>query len=127
MAVDKDNFKVGLVYYICPICGAKADEAIVMNQKLTKREADKIAEMNHKCVGFSNKACDKCASRKDEMFFITCHETNNDRIRIKYCGVKHTSSFKDDVKDYICKTENGVEFVVCDEKTFNSIIHCNDN
>ncbi len=26
--------------------------------------------------------------------------------------------------EIFCKTENGVEFVVCDEKTFNSIIHC---
>lgn len=127
MSHNEDNFKVALVYYACPICGSKADESIVMNQKLTKTEASKVERMDKRIVGISYKACEKCASKKDEMWFITCHTINNDHIGFKYCGIKHTSDFKNYVKDYINKTANGVEFALCDEETFDDIIHSNDN
>lgn len=123
----KDNFKVALVYHACPICGSKADESVIMNQKLTKKEADKVAELDHKIIGLSENACEECVNRKDEMFFVTCHKTNNNHIKFKYCGIKHTSDFKNEIKDYINTTKNGVEFVVCDEETFDAIIHSNDN
>ena len=55
-----DKFKVGIVNYACPVCGKVADSQIIMNTKLTKKEADKIQQMHNKTIGFSDKPCKEC-------------------------------------------------------------------
>lgn len=55
-----DKLKVGIVNYACPVCGKVADSQIIMNTKLTKKEADKIQQMHDKTIGFSKHLCKEC-------------------------------------------------------------------
>lgn len=55
-----DTFKIGIVNYACPVCGKVADSQIIMNTKLTKKEADKIEQINNKTIGFSKHFCKEC-------------------------------------------------------------------
>lgn len=61
------NLETALVHEVCPICCAKTNEQIVLNQKLTKKAAVQVKEMNGKTIGFSN-PCDECQGHIDDNF-----------------------------------------------------------
>ena len=73
--MTKDNTDivgVALVHYVCPICckPIENDSAIVMNKVLTKKAVKEVNELNGKAVGYSNNACDNCASYKEEVVYV---------------------------------------------------------
>lgn len=113
----EDVIGVALVHYACPICGREIDDdsAILMNQKLTKKAAKEINELNGKCVGFSNKACNECASHKDECIYVI--EINEEQSTStspyrtgKYWGVVKNWALFIDHPEFILETDNGVKY-----------------
>lgn len=119
----EDIIGVALVHYACPICGREIDDdsAILMNQKLTKKAAKEVNELNGKCVGFSNKACNECASHKDECIYVI--EINEEQSTStspyrtgKYWGVVKDFSLFVEHPEFILETDNGVKYCFMTEE-----------
>lgn len=60
MTTNTDNWEVGMVHELCPICCVKLNEQIILPQKLNKKTAEEIKAMNGKAIGFSNEPCKDC-------------------------------------------------------------------
>lgn len=61
------NLETALVHEVCPICCAKTNEQILLNQQLTKKAAAQVKEMHGKAIGYSE-PCKECQSRIDNGF-----------------------------------------------------------
>ena len=119
----EDVIGVALVHYACPICGREIDDdsAILMNQKLTKKAAKEVNELNGKCVGFSNKACNECASHKDEcIYVIEINEEKSEPDKLyrtgMYWGVVKDFSLFVEHPEFILETDNGVKYCFMTEE-----------
>lgn len=51
---------VALVHELCRICGKPTNEHIIMNQRLTKKNAKDIESLHKKAIGYSEEPCDEC-------------------------------------------------------------------
>ena len=58
--MKEDTLGVALVHELCRICGKEVNEQIVMNQKLTEKNATEIKSMHKKAIGYSEEPCDEC-------------------------------------------------------------------
>lgn len=125
---NEDVIGVALVHYVCPICGKpiENDSAIIMNKILTKKRAKEVNELNGKCVGFSNKACDECASHKDDCIYIIeideeKSEPNNLYRTGRYLGVIKDFPLFVDHPEFILETDNGVKYCFMSDKVIKEI------
>lgn len=114
---QEDVIGVALVHYACPVCGKEMDDdnVILMNQKLTKKNAKEVNELNGKCIGFSNNACDECASHKDECVYIIEINEEQSTPTSPYRTGKLWGIVKDwplfvDHPEFILETDNGVKY-----------------
>lgn len=119
--MSKDNFAVGMVNYICPICGKVVDNAIIMNERLTKKAAEEVRKANGKTVGYSENACEECASYKDECIYVIeidakKSEPNNPYRTGMYWGIRKDFALFVDHPEYVLKTKNGVQFCFMDKE-----------
>lgn len=119
--MSEDTFGVAMVNYACPICGRVANSAIIMNQRFTKKDAEKVKELNNKTVGWSESACKECASHKDECIYIVeidaeKSEPNNPYRTGMYWGVRKDFALFVDHPEYVLKTKDGVQFCFMDKE-----------
>lgn len=56
----ENKFEVALAKEACLACGTLIDGPIIMNTKLTKKEAQKVKNIHGKCIGYAKKLCPKC-------------------------------------------------------------------
>ena len=124
--MSKDNFAVGMVNYICPICGKVVDNAIIMNERLTKKAAEEVRKANGKTVGYSENACEECASYKDECVYVIeidakKSEPNNPYRTGMYWGIRKDFALFVDHPEYILKTKDGVQFCFMDIEVANHL------
>ena len=122
--MSKDNFAVGLVNYACPICGETAQSNVIMNSKLTEKAAQEVREVDGKVVGYSDTACEKCASHKNEVVYVVEIDDSksqpNNLYRTGYIwGVKPDIPLITDNKDYVLTTKDGVRFMFMDKEVTN--------
>ena len=65
-----NNLEVALVKRLCPVCLKEQDAEIIMNSKLTSKDADSVKEMHGKVVGYGD-LCEDCKSPIGEgVYFI---------------------------------------------------------
>ena len=77
--MKESNLEVALAKEVCLICGKEIDGPITMNQLLTKKEADKVKELNGKVIGFAKEPCKECKEYLDKAFlFIGYDESKSD-------------------------------------------------
>lgn len=119
--MSEDNFAVGMVNYICPICGKVVDNAIIMNKRLIKKAAEEVRKANGKTVGYSENACKECASYKDECVYVIeidakKSEPNNPYRTGMYWGIRKDFALFVDHPEYVLKTKNGVQFCFMDKE-----------
>lgn len=124
--MSEDTFGVAMVNYACPICGKIVDNAIIMNQRLTKKDAEKVKELNNKTMDWSENACEKCASYKDEHIYIVeidakKSKPNNPYHTGIYWRVRKDFDLFVDNPEYILKTKNGVQYCFMDKEFANKI------
>ena len=117
--MSEDNFAVGIVNYVCPICGKTAKTDIIMNTRLTQKAAQEVREANGKVVGYSDNACEECASHKDKVVYIVEIDASksepNNPYRTGYIwGIKSDIPLITDCEDYIITTKDGVRFMFMD-------------
>lgn len=117
--MSEDNFAVGLVNYVCPICGKTAQTDIIMNSKFTKKAADEVRETNGKVIGYCSHACKECAAHKDEVVYVVEIDASksepNNPYRTGYVwGIKSDIPLITDCEDYIITTKDGVRFMFMD-------------
>lgn len=48
--MSDNKLGVAIVHEVCPICGKPMNESIVINKRLTVKEAKKVEDMNHKAI-----------------------------------------------------------------------------
>lgn len=119
--MSKDNFAIGLVNYICPICGKVVDNAIIMNERLNEKSAEEIRKAHGKAIGYSENACEKCASHKDDCVYVIeidaeKSEPNNPYRTGMYWGVRKDIALFVEHPEYILKTKDGVQFCFIDKE-----------
>lgn len=119
--MSEDNFAIGLVNYICPICGKVVDNAIIMNERLNEKSAEEIRKAHGKAIGYSENACEKCASHKDDCVYVIeidaeKSEPNNPYRTGMYWGVRKDIALFVEHPEYILKTKDGVQFCFIDKE-----------
>lgn len=124
--MSKDNFAVGMVNYICPICAKVIDHAIIMNQRLTKKDADEIRKADGQIVGYADHTCEECAAHKDECIYVIeidaeKSESNNHYRTGMYWGVRKDIALFVEHPEYVLKTKDGVQFCFIDKEFANKI------
>lgn len=50
---------IALVKHLCPVC-LNPEESIIMNNRLTEKNAKEIESMHNKNVGYTKEPCDQC-------------------------------------------------------------------
>lgn len=124
--MSEDNFAIGLVNYICPICGKVVDSAIIMNERLNKKSAEEIRKAHGKAIGYSENACEECASHKDDCVYVIeidaeKSEPNNPYRTGKYWGIVKDFALFVDHPEYIITTKNGVSFCFMDKEVTHKL------
>lgn len=124
--MSKDNFVVGMVNYICPICTKVIDHAIIMNQRLTKKAADEIRQANGQTVGYADHACEECAEHKDECIYVIeidaeKSKPNNPYRTGMYWGVRKDFALFVDHPEYVLKTKDDVQYCFMDKECAKQI------
>lgn len=119
--MSEDNFEVGMVNYVCPICGKVVDNAIIINERLTKKAAEEVRKANGKTIGWSENACEKCASHKDECVYVIeidaeKSEKNNPYRTGNYWGVRKDFALFVERPEFILTTKNDVSFCFMDKE-----------
>lgn len=61
-----DNWEVGLVHELCPICHSKVNEQILVPKRFSRKIAEEIKEANGKSIGISDDLCEECKKFKEE-------------------------------------------------------------
>lgn len=71
MSRMSEDFGLALAKELCPICAKEIDGPIVIGQVLSKKNAQKVNEMNGKVIGWSRKPCPECQKFIDDgIFFV---------------------------------------------------------
>ena len=71
MSRMSEDFGLALAKELCPICAKEIDGPIVMGTVLSKKNAQKVNEMNGKVIGWSQKPCPECQKHIDNgVFFV---------------------------------------------------------
>lgn len=66
-----EDLGVALAKELCPICAKEIDGPILMGTVLSKKNAQKVNEMNGKVIGWSHKPCPECQKHIDSgVFFV---------------------------------------------------------
>lgn len=122
--MSKDNLSAAVVYEVCPICGKKVNDFVIMNRLLIPGYAKQVREMNGKPVGFSKNACEECSKHKDEcIYVISIDSSKSDSKSLE--GIYRTGQIVGIRKDFqlfidhpemIITTDNGVQFCFIDEE-----------
>lgn len=117
------DVKIGtaLVHEVCPICGKPMNESIVINQKLTTKEAKKVEKLNGKAIGISKDACDECLKFKDTAIFcIAIDEEKSDKNNFyrtgRISGITKNFKLFTEHPESIITTENGVSYCFTSEE-----------
>ena len=115
-----------LAHYICPICGKSVEEVILMNKRLTEKDAKHVEEFHNKAIGFSDNACKECVLHKDEVIYVIeidaeKSELNNPYRTGMYWGLRKDFALFVEHPEYILETKNGVQFCFMDKETTKQI------
>ena len=126
------NFEVALVKRACPICGKKVDSEIIVNQKLTKKAAEEVKNLNGKVIGYADKVCEDCSKYKDKLFIIEIDPEKSDMKRMetiyrtgRYLVVDKNCQLYTDAKNFIIKLKDDVELIFMDKEAFSRIYENN--
>lgn len=68
--MSDDKIETAIVYGVCPLCGKKDEGTIVMNTRLTKKDADEVKSLHNKAVGIANKPCKECQDMMAKGFLL---------------------------------------------------------
>lgn len=71
MSRMSEDFGVALAKELCPICAKEMDGPILMGSVLSKKNAQRVNELNGKVIGWSPKPCPECQKHIDAgVFFV---------------------------------------------------------
>ena len=124
MKMSDNKLGVALVKELCPVCCKEIDGPIIMNTRLTKKNAEEVENLHNKVVGFANHCCEECSKYKDKaVFFVSIDESksSSDSLKNLYrtgkiSGIKKESDIVESCKNYIVTIEDGTQIVFIDEK-----------
>ena len=68
--MSEDIFGVALVHELCRICAKEMNEQIVMNQRLTEKNAKDIKSMHKQAIGYAQEPCDECKELMTKGFIL---------------------------------------------------------
>lgn len=124
--MSEDNFAVSLVNYICPICGKVVENAIIMNERFTKKAAEEVRKAHGKNIGFSECACEKCASHKDDCVYVIeidveKSDSDNPYRTGDYWGINKNYCLFIDHPEFIITTKNGVSYCFMDKEVTHKL------
>lgn len=118
--MSTDNLAIVIAHKCCPICGSISEDVILMNQKLTENEAEKVKDLDGEIIGASENACKECSKYKDSVVFcIAIDEEKSTKEMLHRTGqitgvVKDFALFKEH-PEFIQTTKNGVQYCFISE------------
>lgn len=63
---QENDWAVGLVHELCPICCAKMNEMVIIPERLTAKTKENIEQSHMKPIGFSAEPCEECKKNLDK-------------------------------------------------------------
>jgi len=67
---NKNKIGVALTKELCPVCTKEMDGAILINKKLTEKEAEKVESLHGKVISWSKELCPECKKMKEQGFIL---------------------------------------------------------
>ena len=88
---------------------------------LMKKSAEEIRKAHGKAIGYSENACERCVSHKDDCVYVIeidaeKSEPNNPYRTGMYWGVRKDIALFVEHPEYILKTKDGVQFCFIDKE-----------
>jgi len=71
-----ENFAVSLAKELCIVCCKEMDGPILINKRLTKKDAERVKNLNGKVIGWSEKLCDDCNDMKEKGFIFIGYDSS---------------------------------------------------
>ena len=68
--MKEDTLGIALVHELCRVCGKPTNEHIIMNQRLTEKNAKDIESLHKKAIGYSDEPCDECSELMTKGFIF---------------------------------------------------------
>lgn len=124
--MSENKFSAALVHELCPICGKAMNEQIIINSRLTKKDADNVRAMNGKAIRYSSTCCEDCIKYKDKVVICIIideelSDKNNPYRTGEIIGVDINCNFVKQAKDFIITTGDGVKFLFIDKEAAKQI------
>ena len=73
--MKEDTLGVALVHELCKICGKELNEQIIMNQRLSEKNAKDIKSMHKQAIGYAQEPCDECKELMSKGFIFIGYDT----------------------------------------------------
>lgn len=74
--MEKNSFETALLKEICPVCTKEIDGPIVMNTRLTAKDAEEVKKLHGQVHGYAPKPCDTCTAALKETPAVYCIEVD---------------------------------------------------
>lgn len=75
----KTGTGVALSHLICPICGNKCFEVVIINSTEGEEYANEVRNLHSKSIGVANICCTECKKYKDDHIFVIGVDENLNR------------------------------------------------
>lgn len=115
------NLEVSLCKEACLACGNLMDGPIIMNTKLTAKEAEKVKEIHGKCIGYAEELCSNCKELCSKGLLVVeidaeQSEHNNPYRTGKLFVLDNNSDFVKSIDEKFIINKKGNKFIFMDKE-----------
>lgn len=115
------NLEVALAKEACLACGNLMDGPIIMNTKLTAKDAKKVKEIHGKCIGYAEELCSNCKELCSKGLLVVeidaeQSEPNNPYRSGKLFVLDNNSDFVKSIDEKFIINKKGNKFIFMDKE-----------
>lgn len=115
------DLEIALAKEACLACGKLIDGPIIMNTKLTAKEAEKVKEIHGKCIGYAEDLCDTCKDMCSKGLLVVeidaeQSEPNNPYRSGKLFVLDNNSDFVKSIDEKFIINKKGSKFIFMDKE-----------
>lgn len=115
------DLEVALAKEACLTCGNLMDGPIIMNTKLTAKEAEKVKEIHGKCIGYAEDLCNECKDMCSKGLLVVEIDAeqskhNNPYRTGKLFVLDNNSDFVKSIDEKFIINKKGSKFIFMDKE-----------
>lgn len=121
-----NKLSIAVVKQACLACSKLVEGPIIMNTRLTTKDANEIKELHGKCIGYAEKLCDDCKDLCSKGLLVieidvTKSEPNNPYRTGKLFVLDNNSDFVKNIDEKFIINKNGNKFIFINKEVFNNL------